>query len=72
MRKERLKRGVELGILMDAMLACYRDKDKHHLISNIKNKIAQRLEDAGLSFEEVESFIKTVERWAKTIIDKEV
>ncbi len=72
MEKLRLKRGVELGILMDAMLACYRDKDKHHLIPNIKNKIAQRLEDAGLSFDEVDGFIKTVERWAQRIIDKEV
>ncbi len=74
MRKERLKRGVELGILMDALLACYRNKDKHYLIPNIKNKIAQRLEDAGLSFDEVDSFIKTVERWAQKIIeiDKEV
>ncbi len=72
MRKERLKRGVELGILMDAMLACYRDKDKHHLIPDIRNKIAKRLENAGLSFEEVESFIRTVERWAQRIIDKEV
>ncbi len=72
MEKLRLKRGVELGILMDAMLSCYRNKDKHHLIPAIKNKIAQRLEDAGLSFNEVESFIRAVERWAKTIIDKEV
>ncbi len=74
MRKERLKRGVELGILMDAMLSCYRNKDKNHLIPNIKNKIARRLEDAGLSFEEVYGFIKTIERWAQRIIeiDKEV
>ncbi len=72
MARLRLKRGVEIGILMDAMLSCYRDKDKNHLIPNIKNKIAQRLEDAGLSFEEVENFIKTVERWAQRIADKEV
>ncbi len=71
MEKLRLKKGVELGILMDALLVCHRDKDKHHLIPDIKNKIAKRLEDAGLSFEEVESFIKTVERWAKRIIEKE-
>ncbi len=72
MEKLRLKRGVELGILMDALLVCHRNKDKHHLIPAIKNKIAQRLEDAGLPFEEVESFIKTVERWAQRIINKEV
>ncbi len=68
----RLKKGIELGILMDALLVCYRDKDKHHLIPNIKNKITQKLEDAGLPFDEVESFIRTVERWAQRIIDKEV
>jgi hypothetical protein len=70
--KVRLKRGIELGILMDALLCAYRDKDKRDLIPSIKNKIAQRLENAGLSFEEVESFIKTIERWAQRIIEKEV
>ncbi len=72
MAKERLKRGIELGILMDALLVAYRDKDKNHLIPNIKNKIATRLESAGLSFEEVDAFIKNIERWAQRIISKEV
>jgi len=70
--KERLKRGIELGILMDALLAAYRDRDKRDLIPKLKNKIASKLEDAGLSFEEVDSFIKNIERWAQRIIQKEV
>jgi len=69
---ERLKRGVELGILMDALLVAHRDRDKHSHIPNIKNKIASKLEDAGLPFEEVEGFIRTVERWIYAILNKEV
>ncbi len=72
MRKVRLKKGIELGILMDALLVCYRDKDKKHLIPNVKSKLAQRLESAGLSLEEVESFIRTVELWAQRITEKKL
>ncbi len=68
----RLKKGIELGILMDALLVYHRDKDKHHLIPDVKNKIAKRLEDAGLSVEETENFIRTIEIWVKRITEKEL
>jgi hypothetical protein len=68
---EKLK-GVELGILMDALLMAYRNKD-NNLISNIRNKIASRLEGAaGLPFEEVEGFLRVLDRWIYVIISKEV
>jgi transposase len=72
MKKLRFKRGVELGILMDALLVAYRDRDKHTHIPKIREKIAQRLEDAGIPFEEVHKFIKTIERWIYAILNKEV
>jgi hypothetical protein len=72
MQKERLRRGIDLGILMDALLVAYRDRDKHSHIPKIREKIAQRLENAGLPFEEVDAFIKNIERWVLKIIEKEV
>jgi hypothetical protein len=71
MRQARLKRGIELGILMDVLLVAYRDKDKRDLIPKIENKIAQKLEDVGLSFEEVDCFIRTLRRWIREILEKE-
>jgi hypothetical protein len=72
MQKERLRRGIELGVLMDALLVAYRDRDKHSHIPNIKSRIAKRLEDAGLSVEEVEEFLSVLDRWVYRIINKEV
>ncbi len=72
MRKERLREGIELGILMDALYVAYRDKDKNHLIPRIENKIASKLEKAGLSFEEVDGFIRTLRRWIYIRLNKEV
>jgi hypothetical protein len=66
MRKERLK----LGILMDALLVASRDRDKHSHIPNIRNKIANRLR-VGLSDEEIEDFLKTIQRWINRIIENE-
>jgi hypothetical protein len=72
MQKERLKKGIELGVLMDALLVASRDRDKHSHIPNIKSRIAKRLEDAGLSVEEVEEFLSVLDRWVYRIINKEV
>jgi len=66
----RLKPGIELGILLDALLIAHRDMDKKHHIPTIKNKIAQRLQDKGLSEEEVESFLRTIERWIHAILER--
>jgi len=71
MRKERLKQGIALGILMDALLVANRDRDKHSHIPNIRNKIANRLRSVGLSDEEIEDFLKTIQRWIDRIIENE-
>jgi len=71
MRKERLKQGIALGILMDALLVANRDRDKHPHIPNIRNKIANRLRSVGLSDEEIEDFLKTIQRWIDRIIENE-
>jgi hypothetical protein len=68
MRKERLK----LGILMDALLVANKEPEKRHHIPNIRNKIAHRLQAVGLSDEEIEDFLRTIQRWIDRIIDKEV
>jgi len=71
MQKERLKKGIELGILMDALLVANKEPEKRHHIPNIRNKIANRLQAVGLSNEEIEDFLRTIQRWIDRIIEKE-